>query len=271
MAALCDWVSKDAAPPASQYPHIVDLRRPADVKFPAIRGVEMARIPAQPYRVDYGPRWNEGIIDVEPPRLGAPYVVLVPKVDAVGNDDSGISSIELRAPLATYLPWHLRPRGAAGADRLMSFTGTFIPLPRTEDERRERADSRESIERRYRYARRLPGTGRHRDQGDGERARAAAAGRRRRPVTNGRDVGLDRQIEVECHRWAPVLAEGCGGYSRIWIRRLVVTPVRSGSHVGALIRGNALTRRDRHGRSEERTRLISRRAFSAAWRPPPAS
>jgi hypothetical protein len=32
----------------------------------------------------------------------------------------------------------------------MSFTGTFIPLPRTERERRERADSRESIERRYR-------------------------------------------------------------------------------------------------------------------------
>ena len=149
MAALCNWVSKDAAPPASRYPAIAELRQPADVKFPSMPGVEMARTPAQPYRVDYGWRWKDGIIDAEPPRLGAPYIVLVPAVDAAGNDAAGIRSIELRVPLATYFPWHLRTASPAGRDRLMSFTGTFIPFPRTEVERRDRGDSRESIEQRY--------------------------------------------------------------------------------------------------------------------------
>jgi hypothetical protein len=147
MAALCDWVSKGIEPPASRYPKIADLVRPPDVKFPAIPGVALARVPAQPYRVDYGPRWKDGIIDVEPPRLGAPYVVLVPQVDDCGNDASGIRSVELRVPLATYFPWRLRPPTGAGADRLMSFTGTFVPLPRTEDERRATGDARPSIER----------------------------------------------------------------------------------------------------------------------------
>jgi hypothetical protein len=149
MAALCDWVSKGVQPPPSRYPTVAQMVRPADVEFPTIPGVAMAHIPAQPYRVDYGPRWKDGIIDIEPPHLGKPYTVLVPKVDAIGNDAVGIRTVELRVPLATYFPWHLRPRGAAGSDRLVSFTGTFIPLPRTEAERRETRDSRDSIERRY--------------------------------------------------------------------------------------------------------------------------
>ncbi len=151
MAALCDWVSKGAEPPPSRYPTLrrAELVPPAEVRFPTIPGVAVARIPAQPYRADYGPRWRNGIVDTEPPRLGAPYTVLVPKVDALGNDAAGIRSIELRVPLATYFPWHLRTGRAAGVDRLMSFTGTFTPLPGTERERIASGDSRPSIERLY--------------------------------------------------------------------------------------------------------------------------
>ena len=149
--ALSEWVTNDREPPASRYPTVRarELVAPADVRFPKIPGVPLARIPAQPYRVDYGPRWDKGIIDIEPPRLGEPYTVLVPQVDEVGNDGSGIRGIELAVPLATYFPWRLRIGAPAGADRLASFTGTFVPLPKTEKERVSRGDSRPSIERLY--------------------------------------------------------------------------------------------------------------------------
>jgi hypothetical protein len=152
MAALCDWVAKDVAPPASRYPTVArgELVAPVAVRFPTIPGVPMARIPGQPYRVDYGPRWTDGVIDVEPPRLGAPYALLVPAVDALGNDAAGIRAIELRVPLATYFPWQLRTAQPAGTDRLVSFAGTFVPLPRTERERQAGGDSRPSVEKLYR-------------------------------------------------------------------------------------------------------------------------
>ena len=108
-----------------------------------------ARIPTQPYRLDFGPRWNDGIIEVEPPTLGKPFTVLVPRVDRFGNDAAGIRSIELRVPLASYLPWRLRTGMPSGTDRLISFTGTFVPLPRTEQERTSAGDARPSIESLY--------------------------------------------------------------------------------------------------------------------------
>jgi hypothetical protein len=150
LVALCDWITADAAPPPSVYPTLArgDLVAPSKVEFPQIPGVTVARVPEQPYRLDFGARWKDGIIDLEPPRLGAPYTVLVPRVDDVGNDVGGICSIEIRVPVATYFPWHLRT-GLSAPDRLASFTGTFVPLPRTERERLRTGDTRPSIERLY--------------------------------------------------------------------------------------------------------------------------
>jgi hypothetical protein len=151
LVALCDWVTKGSDPPASRYPTLGrgELVAPKEVRFPVIPGVAAARIPAQPYRVDYGPRWGQGIVDVEPPRLGAPYTVLVPRVDELGNDAAGIRSVELRVPLATYFPWRLRIGAPAATDRMASFTGTFVPLARTEKDRESSDDPRPSIERLY--------------------------------------------------------------------------------------------------------------------------
>ncbi len=147
--ALSDWVTAGTAPPDPRYPTLAakELVAPAQVEFPTIPHVPVARIPAQPYRMDFGPRWPQGIIDIEPPRLGAPYTVLVPRVDDLGNDVAGIRSVELRVPLATYFPWRLRLGLPAGTDHLVSFTGTFVPLPRTEKERAASGDSRPSVER----------------------------------------------------------------------------------------------------------------------------
>ncbi|HJP61078.1 MAG TPA: alpha/beta hydrolase domain-containing protein, partial [Gemmatimonadaceae bacterium] len=151
MLALIDWVAAGQNPPPSKYPTLAShtLVSPRAENFPRIPNLPVARIPHQVYRMDFGPRWTQGIIDRDPPRLGAPYPILVSRVDSIGNDLGGIRSVEVSVPLATYYPWQLRSGLSAGADRLMSFRGTFIPLPRTEADRRTSGDSRPSIESLY--------------------------------------------------------------------------------------------------------------------------
>jgi hypothetical protein len=152
LVALVDWVRDGREPPPSRYPTLAaGTLVPADsVRFPAVPGVAPARRPYAPRRLDFGPRWAAGVVDREPPRVGAPYRVLVPPVDSLGNELGGVRSAELRAPLATYLPWQLRgPAAPAGRDRLASFAGTFVPLPRTEAERARSGDPRPSLERLY--------------------------------------------------------------------------------------------------------------------------
>jgi hypothetical protein len=149
LVALVEWVRDERQPPASLYPTIASGSLvPVDsARRPQIPEVALAKIPYGPYRLDLGARWKQGIIDREPPGIGAPYVMRVPQVDSIGNDLGGIRSIEARVPLATYFPWQLRM--GAGSDRLVSFSGTFVPLPRTEAERARAGDPRPSVERLY--------------------------------------------------------------------------------------------------------------------------
>ena len=151
MLSLIDWVALNQQPPPSTYPTLAShtLVSPRAEPFPKIPGLPVARIPHQVYRMDFGPRWKHGIIDREPPRLGRPYPILVSRVDSIGNDLGGIRSIEISVPLATYYPWQLRTGMPAGTDRLLSFRGTFVPLPKAEADRRASGDSRPSIELLY--------------------------------------------------------------------------------------------------------------------------
>ncbi|HJP87308.1 MAG TPA: alpha/beta hydrolase domain-containing protein, partial [Gemmatimonadaceae bacterium] len=151
MLSLIDWVAANREPPPSTYPTLAShtLVTARDEKFPKIPNLPLARNPYQVYRMDFGPRWRQGIVDREPPRLGAPYPIYVSRVDSIGNDLGGIRSIEIAVPLATYYPWQLRTGMPAGTDRLVSFRGTFTPLARTEADRRASGDSRPSIESLY--------------------------------------------------------------------------------------------------------------------------
>jgi len=148
---LIDWVKAGKAPPPSQYPSLSTrtLVGPDAVTFPKIPNIALATKPYQPFRLDFGPRWNQGVVDVEPPRVGEPFTVLVPQVDSIGNDLGGIRSVEIQVPLATYFPWQLRTGMPAAQDRLVSFAGTFVPLPRTQAERAASGDSRPSIDKLY--------------------------------------------------------------------------------------------------------------------------
>jgi hypothetical protein len=149
LVALTRWVQAGEAPPPSAYPTLRDgnLVRAETRPMPTIPGVAIARVPHAPHRLDFGDAWGKRIIAREPPAVGSPYTVLVPRADSIGNELGGIQSLELRVPVATYLPWQLR--SAPPTDRLVSFQGTFVPLPRTEAERRSSGDTRPSLERLY--------------------------------------------------------------------------------------------------------------------------
>ena len=151
LARLVDWVVDDRTPPESAYPTLGagTLVPIAALKLPAIPDVVAPSVIHEAYRVDYGPRWAAGIITREPPAIGPPFPALVSQVDADGNEMAGVRGLELLAPLATYTPWQLRGGSGADAGELVDFLGTYVPLPRTEAERRRLGDARPSIERRY--------------------------------------------------------------------------------------------------------------------------
>ena len=150
LTRLVEWVRDGREPPPSAYPRLADgtLVAVDRVRAPAIAGVSWPRVAQEAHRVDYGPRWSEGIITLQPPRLGKPFPVRVPQVDADGNELAGVRSLELLAPLATYTPWSLRG-GAANPGELVDFYGTFIPFARDAAERERRRDPRASVTERY--------------------------------------------------------------------------------------------------------------------------
>jgi hypothetical protein len=56
------------------------------------------------------------------------YQVLVPKVDANGNETSGILKPDVKVPLASYTGWNLRGAGHAAGEGCTS-NGGAIPFP----------------------------------------------------------------------------------------------------------------------------------------------
>ena len=165
LTRLVEWVRDGREPPASAYPRLdtgtlVAVDR---VQAPSIPGVAWPRVAHEAYRVDYGPGWPDGIITLEPPRLGPPFAVRVPQVDADGNERGGVRSLELLVPLATYTPWRLRG-GPASPDELEDFYGSLIPFARDQAERERTGDPRRSVSERYGdRARYLELVGRHAD------------------------------------------------------------------------------------------------------------
>ncbi len=151
LSEMVEWVRDGTEPPPSRYPR-VDARTLVpieEVNFPAVPGVSFPSVAHEAYRADYGPRWPQGIVDVQPPKLGSAFPTLVAQVDRFGNELGGVESVEILAPLATYAPWSLRVGFPGGTDEMTNFVGTYIPLPKTEAERQGTGDPRPSIESLY--------------------------------------------------------------------------------------------------------------------------
>ena len=149
---LDKWVTNGAEPPPSRYPTLAKRQLvPRDgVRFPRIPSLQFADYMPGVWRMDYGPEYSTTrVITKEPPSLGDPYVVLVPQVNADGNDEGGIALPEVAVPLGTHTGWNVSTFPLSGLRYLAGLVGAFQPLARTRAEREQSGDSRLSIEERY--------------------------------------------------------------------------------------------------------------------------
>jgi hypothetical protein len=153
LLAMDRWTANGTEPPPSRYPRIADgtLVAPDRLKFPKVPGVTTTTAVHRAYRADYGPRFvSEGVVTVEPPRLGTAFPILVPQVDADGNGLAGVRMPDLAVPLATHTGWNLFNARSGPTNELSSMQGSYVPFARTAAERKRANDPRLSIEERYR-------------------------------------------------------------------------------------------------------------------------
>lgn len=121
---LLDWVEQGVEPPPSRVPRLDDGSLVSLEKYAWPKGLGPApRAAQEAYRCDYGPRWSQGIADIEPPKLWKSFPVLIPQADARGNEIGGVPNLETLVPLGVYAPWRLRPDG-----ELADFVGQFLPF-----------------------------------------------------------------------------------------------------------------------------------------------
>ena len=150
--ALDRWIVDEVAPPPSAYPRIADgtLTPPARAGWPAVPGYQLPQQPLRAFHLNFGADWAKGIVSVEPPEVGTPFVVSVPAVDADGNVRAGIRLPDIAVPLATQAGWNYRDASIGAPDRLAGEIGSYMPFARTKTDRDRAADPRLSIEERYR-------------------------------------------------------------------------------------------------------------------------
>lgn len=180
--ALDAWVSEGVEPPPSAVPTVADCTLVSVAEwagqFPAVPSVLRPHSPNELYAVDRS---------VVPPVADRSrgYAVLVPAVDADGNETAGVRAPMVAVPLGTYTGWNTRAAGQ-GHGALHEFSGSTVPFAATEDERLITGDPRPSVQERYRdsadYAARVGAAAgelaarRLLLDEDVERARNAAAG-----------------------------------------------------------------------------------------------
>ncbi len=145
------WVRSNTPPPASSYPKLADgsLVSLQAYVFPAIPGVKEPHEASEGLRLDFGPNWQQGILSIQPPKVGAHFPILVPQVDADGNERSGVRLPEITVPLATYASWNLRAPAIGAPDQRVAFEDSYVAFPRSAAERLKAGDPRKSIAERY--------------------------------------------------------------------------------------------------------------------------
>jgi hypothetical protein len=175
--ALREWVMNDVAPPASKWPlmggakherTLVEANKAA-MGFPSgIPGIpdsiflpENFVFPVFDY--DWGPDYDHseanGVPSNAPPILKGVVKMMVPKVNADGNELGGIPTVMNDAPLGTYLGWNITAGPADDArvfdnrpfhaGQLCNYVGGMVPFAKTRAQRLASGDPRLSLEERY--------------------------------------------------------------------------------------------------------------------------
>lgn len=157
------WVMKGTLPPPSRYPTLREGQLVAPNKaamgFPTLPGLRATAPEADlinPFLdYDWGPRFDpndaSGIPDNAPPKIRQTINMLVPRVNADGNEVGGVPVVMLEAPLGTYTGWNITAGGAKPfhKDQLCDYAGGMIPFAKTKAEREASNDPRPSLEERY--------------------------------------------------------------------------------------------------------------------------
>lgn len=146
------WVRNGTLPPPSSYPKIADgtLVPLKAYALPAIPGLNHPQEASEAFRLDFGPEWKKTrVLTAQPPRVGPAFPVLVPQVDADGNERDGVRLPEITVPLATYTAWNMRDPSIGAPDQRVSFEASYVPFAKTAEERKKAGDPRLSIAERY--------------------------------------------------------------------------------------------------------------------------
>lgn len=142
--AMHRWVTEGIKPPASVHPKLSDgtLTLVAEVRFPKVPGM------AAPNAVKAGGR-------VRNPQLadgageGTELPLLVPQVDADGNDLGGIRMPDIAVPLGTATGWVFRPAEFGSPHEFYLLRGAWVPFAKTKSQRDATNDPRRSLEERH--------------------------------------------------------------------------------------------------------------------------
>ena len=145
LVALDEWATQGIAPPASRFPcsddgTLVPPLPQTAFGFPDIPGVNSPGLVNELSEMDYSQ---------QPPRPipGHEYRVLVPKVDADGNEIAGIRLPGISVPLGTRTGWNIRGKGFSHG--VLMLVGSYFPFAATAEERLANDDPRLSLEERY--------------------------------------------------------------------------------------------------------------------------
>ena len=142
--AMHQWVVEGIEPPASVVPKLADasLVPAAAVNFPAVPSLPSPHAVSAGGRVR-NPQWPDGA------GVGTRLPLLVPRVDADGNDLPGIRLPDLAVPLGTAAGWAFRPKTMGSPHEFYLLRGAWVPFAATRAKREAAGDARPSVEERY--------------------------------------------------------------------------------------------------------------------------
>jgi hypothetical protein len=176
--ALRDWVTNGTEPPPSMWPHMRGPKNQRDLVEPTMAAMGFpSGVPGIPDSVfnpanfvfpvldyDWGPLYDEynasGVPTNAPPPIQNVVKMMVPRVDADGNEIGGVPTVQRDAPLGTYLGWNVTAGpGNPGYDtsnprpfhagQVCNYVGGMVPFAITKADRVSTGDPRLSLEERY--------------------------------------------------------------------------------------------------------------------------
>jgi hypothetical protein len=132
--AMVDWTTGRRQPPPSRWP---SLAKGEMQPLASLRGPEVPSL---------GLTWAKVANRPVSPVRGRDWPLLVPSIDADGNDLPGIRMPDIAVPTGTYLGWNLRKPGFGGDDLCLIY-GSYLPFAK--DASARHGDPRPSLAERF--------------------------------------------------------------------------------------------------------------------------